>query len=80
MKKSPTPTEGHASPVTKSLDAPLRLALSVDQSAVAISVSPRTIRTLIRKGELKSLLIGRRRLLSTETLQSFVKARERESA
>jgi len=61
-------------------EAPLRLNLSVDEAAVALGVSPRTVRTLIAKGELKSLHIHRRRLLSTETLVAFVKAREAETS
>lgn len=64
-----------ASTAKASRDIP-RLDLSVDEAATAIGVSPRLVRTLIARGEIRSLRIGRRRLVSVDALKRFVADRE----
>ena len=58
----------------------IRLNLSVDEAAAALGVSPRTTRTLIKQKVLRAHRIGRRVLVSTEALVSFIKAREAEAS
>lgn len=53
-----------------------RLNFNVDEAATAIGVSPRMVRTLIARGEIRSLRIGRRRLVSVDALKRFVADRE----
>jgi excisionase family DNA binding protein len=59
---------------------PLRLNLSVDDAASALGVSPRTVRKLIARRELRAHHIGRRVLLSVDALYAFVRAREAEAS
>lgn len=53
------------------------LAYSVDEAAARLSVSKGTLENLIASGELKSFLVGRRRLVSRAALESFVQRKER---
>jgi excisionase family DNA binding protein len=61
--------------MTTSQTFPLPL-VSVDEVAAQLGVSPRTVRSLIATGDLKVLRIGRRVLVSRETLLAFVRERE----
>lgn len=54
----------------------LRLNLSVDETAVALGVSPRMVRKLIARGDLRVVRIGRRTLVSAQTLTDFVRDHE----
>lgn len=53
------------------------LAYSVDAAADRLSVSKGTLENLIASGELKSFLVGRRRLVSRAALESFVHRKEK---
>ncbi len=59
-----------------SQDAPPKLTFSVDEAAAAIGISSRLMRTLIARGELRAVRIGRRVLVSSATLEEFVRDHE----
>jgi excisionase family DNA binding protein len=48
------------------------LAVSVREAAWRLGVSPRTVATLIARGELLSRKIGRRRVIPVEALEKFL--------
>jgi excisionase family DNA binding protein len=52
-----------------------RAALSVADSAVYLGVSKRTIWSMIRRGELESVLLGRRRLIRRDELDRVLAER-----
>jgi len=54
----------------------LRLTVNIRETASALRVSPRTVRNLVARGDLKVLRIGRRVLVRIETLSAFVRDRE----
>ena len=62
-----------------SADLP-RLNFNVNEVAEALRVSPRMVRTLIARRELRSLRIGRRVLVSVEALAAFVRDRQADEA
>ncbi len=49
------------------------LAVNVPEAARRLGVSPRTIATLIARGELLSRKIGRRRVIPVEALEKFLR-------
>lgn len=49
------------------------LAVSVREAARRLGVSPRTVATLISRGELVSRKIGRRRVIPTDALEKFLR-------
>ena len=49
------------------------LAVDVREAARRLGVSPRTIATLITRGELVSRKIGRRRVIPVEGLEKFLR-------
>ena len=49
------------------------LALDIDEAAKRLSLSPRTVATLIAKGELGSLKVGRRRIIPLGALEEFLR-------
>ncbi len=49
------------------------LAVNVREAARRLGVSPRTIATLIARGELVSRKIGRRRVIPVEALEKFLR-------
>ena len=49
------------------------LAVNVREAARRLGVSPRTIATLIARGELVSRKIGRRRVVPVEALEKFLR-------
>ncbi len=49
------------------------LAVNVPEAARRLGVSPRTIATLIARGELLSRKIGRRRVIPIEALEKFLR-------
>jgi excisionase family DNA binding protein len=49
------------------------LAVNVREAARRLGVSPRTIATLIARGELLSRKIGRRRVVPVEALEKFLR-------
>lgn len=49
------------------------LAVNVREAARRLAVSPRTIATLIARGELVSRKIGRRRVIPVEALEKFLR-------
>jgi len=56
---------------------PVRLALSVSEAARALSISPRSFRRAVARGDLPGgFLIGGRRLWSLEGLTRLVRERE----
>jgi excisionase family DNA binding protein len=59
----------------KSVSSSVMLNLSVDGAATALGVSPRTVRTLIARGELPTIRIGRRVLLPCGALEEWIRAR-----
>ena len=52
------------------------LTMSITDAAKALSVSRPTIYKLIQTGKLNTFTIGRRRLVTPEALNKFIKARE----
>lgn len=50
-----------------------KIALAIPEAALAISVSDRTLQTLIKNGELPTLRIGTRRLVATDVLREWVR-------
>ncbi len=56
--------------------AELRLALSVDEAATALGLSSRTVRKLIYAGELPACRLGRRIVLSIDSLKAYLHAHE----
>jgi len=53
-----------------------RFSLSIDETAESIGTSRQTVYDLINAGELDSFKIGRRRLISTEAIQRWIRAKE----
>jgi excisionase family DNA binding protein len=53
-------------------DRPARLAYSIDEAAQAIGVSKRTIEELLSTGQLRSKVIGRRRLIPVSALRKLI--------
>lgn len=49
------------------------LAVNVTEAARRLGVSPRTVATLIARGELISRKIGRRRVIPVEALEKFLR-------
>ena len=60
-------------------DSQSSLNLNVDAAAVSLGVSPRTLRSLIAKREIRVVRIGRHVLVSRETLVAFIKSHEDQS-
>jgi excisionase family DNA binding protein len=48
------------------------VAVSLEQAAERLHLSPRTIRRLIASGELPSVVVGDRRLVRVADLESFI--------
>jgi excisionase family DNA binding protein len=65
--------------MTAHLEAAPRLLHSVDHAAELLDVSKSTMKTLLREGELASVMVRGRRLVPHEALVEFV-ARLRRSA
>lgn len=57
-----------------------RIALSVEESAAAVGLSPRFVWTLIERGELRTVRAGRRVLIPVEELTRFARISEPEVA
>lgn len=53
------------------------LALSLKETAEALSLSRRTLARLVASGALPSLRIGRRRLVRRDALAAWLEAREK---
>ncbi len=51
------------------------LSCTVPQAAGATNLGETTIKKLIRTGELRSFLVGRRRLIEVASLEQFVRER-----
>lgn len=50
----------------------IRLLHDLDQTAEQLSVSRRVVERLVRDGELRTVKLGRRRLVPDEALQDYV--------
>ena len=59
--------------------APERMAFSVETGAQIVGVAPRTLWKAVASGELETVKIGRRRLVTREALRDYL-ARHVESA
>lgn len=58
---------------TKQLETtPDRLTHSIDEAAHALGVGRSLIFTLLKEGKLKSIRVGKRRLIPTTELQAFL--------
>lgn len=57
-----------------------KIALSVQETALAIGVSDRTVHSLIKSGELPTMRIGTRQLVPTDVLREWCRERTRASA
>jgi len=53
------------------------ITISIDEAARRLGLSSRTVATLIRRHELPSRKIGRRRLIAVRDLEAFVKCDHR---
>ncbi|MGH9254239.1 MAG: helix-turn-helix domain-containing protein [Vicinamibacterales bacterium] len=49
------------------------LAIPIDEAARRLSLSPRTVATLVAQRELRSVKVGRRRLIPLKALQDFLR-------
>ena len=49
------------------------LAIPIDEAARRLSLSPRTVATLVAGRELRSVKVGRRRLIPLKALQDFLR-------
>ncbi|UCU94554.1 helix-turn-helix domain-containing protein [Hydrogenophaga taeniospiralis] len=58
---------------------PNPISVSVDEAAARLGISRMTIYRLIRTDQLRTLKVGRRRLVRVAELESFAAARERAS-
>jgi excisionase family DNA binding protein len=50
-----------------------KLAISVSEAAVRLSVSARTVWSLIARGEIPTRRIGRRRVIQVAALETFLR-------
>jgi excisionase family DNA binding protein len=48
------------------------LAVDIREAARRLSLSPRTVATLVARGELPSQKVGRRRIISVAALEAFI--------
>lgn len=55
------------------------LAVGITEAARRLGLSARTIATLVKRGDLKSRKIGRRRLIPTSVLAEFIRQDHRSS-
>lgn len=56
-------------------DPPLRLLLSIDEAAAALSIDRSNLYKLLNRGELRSVVVGkRRRLIPVAALEEYVDA------
>jgi hypothetical protein len=53
------------------------LVRSRKSAAIELGICVRSIDNLIKAGELKSVLIGRRRMIPTSALESFIRRKSR---
>jgi excisionase family DNA binding protein len=60
--------------------APTRLLLGLDEAALQLGISRRTVQSLIYSGELPSVRIARRRLVAAVDLEEYVGRLRDESA
>ncbi len=51
---------------------PQRIAYTIDEAATSLGVTRRTVEGLIDRGELKSRLVGKHRLVSLESLRKLL--------
>lgn len=58
------------------IEAVDRLAWSIEETAAAFGVTPRHIRNLIERGQLRSVTLGRRRVIPTEELNRILAGEE----
>lgn len=58
------------------LEPILRLLLTVDQAAEALAIGRDAVYDLMNSGELVSIRIGSRRLVSVDALRRFIETRE----
>jgi excisionase family DNA binding protein len=49
-----------------------QLALDIAETAKRLSLSPRTVASLVKTGELGSLKVGRRRIIPVSAIESFL--------
>ena len=66
-------------PVPKPAPVVPSLLLSVEQAAVALGISRRPLYPILMRGEIRSVLIGRRRLVPVAEIEAYI-ARLLESA
>jgi excisionase family DNA binding protein len=50
-----------------------KIAVDVVEAAKRLSLSPRTVATLVARGELQSRKVGRRRIIPISALQTFLR-------
>ena len=63
-------------PNTATCEPVRRLMLSVDECAQAVGLSPRFVRMLIQRGQLRAIRIGKRVLVPVEELERFARISE----
>jgi excisionase family DNA binding protein len=51
-----------------------KVAISITEAAEALSISPRTIWSLLSDGKLTGVRVGRRRLVSADSVRAFAQA------
>lgn len=56
------------------------ISMSIKEAAKALGISHVTMYKEISAGRLKTFMIGRRRLVSSDALRHYIEAREKESA
>lgn len=71
---TPRPSTTAAAPI--GADKPDKLLVSEGEAGRLLGVSGRTVFTLAKRGELKAVKIGARKLYSLESLKEFIRRRE----
>lgn len=60
----------------RSVDRVDRLAYSIDEAGEALGVTDRHIRNLIERGDIRSVKLGRRRVIPATVLEALLAGRE----
>ena len=55
------------------MDDKTLLAIPISEAARRLSLSPRTVATLVARGRLRAIKVGRRRLIPAKSLEDFLR-------
>jgi excisionase family DNA binding protein len=71
-KEVPSDSTSNSEAATQRRDVP-KLALSLEEAAFALSMSKRTVRRLVRRGELRRCLAVRTYCIAVKEIERFLK-------